>query len=59
MKDRFETGRKLLSMLGSSDGFLRRGLTMAVLKESGTVPDCKELLMISRIEGRSTGKQSE
>lgn len=39
MKDKLGTGRKLLSVLKSSEVFFRRGLTKAALKESGTVPD--------------------
>jgi len=31
---------------------------MAVLKEVGKLPDVREVLMISRIEGRRWGRQS-
>jgi len=42
MNGRFEIGRKLLKLLGSEPGFLRIGVTAAVLREEGTIPVARE-----------------
>lgn len=42
MKGKFEMGRKLLRSVGSEVGFLRIGVTAAVLRGRGTVPEVSE-----------------
>lgn len=42
MKGKFEMGRRLLKSLGSRPGFLRIGVTVAVLSDEGTVPEVRE-----------------
>ncbi len=40
---RFEMGQKLLKLLASREGFLRRGVTVASLRLSGIVPETRHL----------------
>ncbi len=43
MNRRFEIGRKWLKWFASSEGYLRRGVTVASLRLSGIVPETKHL----------------
>lgn len=57
MKGRFEMGRRLLKLLGSAPDFFRIGVTAAVLKAVGTVPEDREECRIAEIKGRSEGRE--
>lgn len=59
MKGRFDMGRKLLRSAGSEPGFLRRGVTAAVLRGEGTSPEMREAWMIFVMRGaRAVGRGS-
>ena len=51
-----ETGLKLFRSFASSPGFLSRGLTMADLKQSGTMPVVREVFVILVIAGMRTSR---
>ena len=53
-----EIGLKLLGVDGSRLGFLSRGVTKAVLKDGGTDPEDRELLMMDKMCGPTVGRIS-
>lgn len=56
-RGRLEMGQRLEMMLGLSPGFLRMGVMVASLRESGTDPEQREELMMAMMSGERTGKQ--
>ena len=46
-----------MKLLGSKPGFLRMGVTAAVLKSEGTVPVESEEWMIAEIRGSKEGRE--
>ncbi|KAK7880133.1 hypothetical protein WMY93_033200 [Mugilogobius chulae] len=48
-------GRKLLRLVGSEPGFLRIGVTAAVLREDGTVPEVREAWIMLVMRGAKEG----
>ena len=53
---RFQIGLQFFSSLGSSDGLLKRGLTTALLKSEGMVPEASDSLRMFVIVGRRTSR---
>ena len=51
---RLETGLKFFKSFTSNPGFLKRGLTTAVFKQSSTMPVVREVFMILVITGTRT-----
>ena len=55
---KLEIGLKFLNSSGLRDYFLRRGLTLAILRSVGSIPDSIERLTILVITEPTVAKQS-
>ena len=55
--ERFDIGRKLLSISGSRDSFFKSGFTRACLKQFGTEPSVREVFIIFVMVGESVSRQ--
>ena len=56
--ERLETGLWFFKLFGSSDVFLRSGITIASLKIEGKTPVCRDLLIMAVSAGSSWSKHS-
>lgn len=48
---KLDIGRRLLKSVGSGPGFMRTGVTAAVLRNDGTIPEVRKELKNSVING--------